>query len=286
MLLRLRLLPLLVVLLVVLTGCFRQAGEEFVAPGDTAPQTVPDQNAATEAATDESNMPVVTIISPPTATDTPAASTQPDSDTEPTEEAVDDTTPEATSPLEPTSSSLGSGEIVEPSATPTFLTPVNPMPITPAGPTPGVSPTPTPSGLITPTALAEGPTGDGCTYSVQPGNTLFSIARNNNITLEQLRQANPEIQGDLIQIGQVLNIPGCGQGLDDSGNPLQAPTPTAATNASGQTIHVVQAGQTLVSIARQYGVTVQAIVSANNIANPNVISAGQELIIPVSTPTP
>ena len=55
----------------------------------------------------------------------------------------------------------------------------------------------------------------------------------------------------------------------------------AATRiARAQTVHVVQPGDSLFRIALQYGVSVQAIVEANNIVNPNLIIAGQELIIP------
>lgn len=49
----------------------------------------------------------------------------------------------------------------------------------------------------------------------------------------------------------------------------------------GQTIHIVERGETLASIARLYGVTVQAIAAANGIWNPNIIYAGQRLFIPV-----
>lgn len=47
-----------------------------------------------------------------------------------------------------------------------------------------------------------------------------------------------------------------------------------------QTVHVVQPGDSLFRIALQYGVTVDAIVQANNIVNPNLIVVGQELVIP------
>ncbi len=46
--------------------------------------------------------------------------------------------------------------------------------------------------------------------------------------------------------------------------------------------YVVQAGDTLTKIANKFGVTVEAIVKANNIADPNVIHPGQVLVIPVS----
>ncbi|MCR4406506.1 MAG: LysM peptidoglycan-binding domain-containing protein [Anaerolineae bacterium] len=45
-------------------------------------------------------------------------------------------------------------------------------------------------------------------------------------------------------------------------------------------IHVVQAGETLFSIAQKYGTTVEAIVAANGLSNPDLIFAGQKLIIP------
>jgi LysM repeat protein len=47
-----------------------------------------------------------------------------------------------------------------------------------------------------------------------------------------------------------------------------------------QTIHVVQPGETLSQIAKQYGVSVDALTAANGIADPHLIKIGQELIIP------
>jgi lysozyme len=44
--------------------------------------------------------------------------------------------------------------------------------------------------------------------------------------------------------------------------------------------HVVEAGQTLSAIAQAYGVTVSAIVKANNLANANSVREGQKLFIP------
>ena len=45
-------------------------------------------------------------------------------------------------------------------------------------------------------------------------------------------------------------------------------------------IHVVQAGETLSSIAQRYGTTVQAIMAANGLANANLVYVGQRLRIP------
>ncbi|MCX7855634.1 MAG: LysM peptidoglycan-binding domain-containing protein, partial [Anaerolineae bacterium] len=48
----------------------------------------------------------------------------------------------------------------------------------------------------------------------------------------------------------------------------------------GEQVYVVRTGDTLYSIARRFGVTVQAIQQRNNLANPNDIKTGQQLIIP------
>jgi LysM repeat protein len=42
----------------------------------------------------------------------------------------------------------------------------------------------------------------------------------------------------------------------------------------------VQAGESLMSIATRYGVTVDSILTLNNLPDPNQIYVGQELIIP------
>jgi LysM repeat protein len=51
-------------------------------------------------------------------------------------------------------------------------------------------------------------------------------------------------------------------------------------------IHVVQWGENLTGIARRHGTTIQAIVQANGLTNPNRIYAGQRLLIPVAGPLP
>lgn len=58
-------------------------------------------------------------------------------------------------------------------------------------------------------------------------------------------------------------------------------TPTLTPTHSVR-IHTVQPGETLASIAKEYDVTTEAIVEFNELANPNVIEVGQELLIPLS----
>jgi LysM repeat protein len=71
------------------------------------------------------------------------------------------------------------------------------------------------------------------------------------------------------------------------------PTPTQPTATPEPRIvsHTVQKGENLLGLAQRYGTTVEAIVEANGIANPDRIFIGQTLIIPLPaqplpTPTP
>jgi murein DD-endopeptidase MepM/ murein hydrolase activator NlpD len=61
---------------------------------------------------------------------------------------------------------------------------------------------------------------------------------------------------------------------------LPMPAWAAPPAQQGEVVHVVQAGETLFAIAQQYGVTVNAIVAANEIADPDWIHVGQRLRIP------
>ncbi len=60
------------------------------------------------------------------------------------------------------------------------------------------------------------------------------------------------------------------------------PTPTIAA------LYVVQAGDTLSAIAERFGVTVDELVAANNLTDPNFLQPGQTLLIPslIATPRP
>lgn len=55
-----------------------------------------------------------------------------------------------------------------------------------------------------------------------------------------------------------------------------------AVSANGEIWHIVKWGENLTQIARMYGVTVEEIMTANGLTNPNLIYAGQKLLIPSS----
>ncbi|MCU0507177.1 MAG: LysM peptidoglycan-binding domain-containing protein [Anaerolineae bacterium] len=112
--------------------------------------------------------------------------------------------------------------------------------------------------------------GGGTTsYTVQSGDTLGAIARRFGTTVAELVRINNLANPDALQVGQKLTVPGSGSGAAVS-------VPTAG---QGKT-YTVQRGDTLLSIARRFGLTVKQLQAANNITNPDRIFPGQVLTIP------
>ncbi|MEO1163562.1 MAG: LysM peptidoglycan-binding domain-containing protein [Chloroflexota bacterium] len=121
-----------------------------------------------------------------------------------------------------------------------------------------------------------------CTYEVQENDTLFQIALDNDVTLDDLFAENGLTQNSVLQVGQELLIPLPQCDIE--------PSASSATNSdedveagatTGDTIiYVVNEDDTLLSIAQTYGVTPNDIIQANTIPDPNNLTPGQELVIP------
>lgn len=125
--------------------------------------------------------------------------------------------------------------------------------------------------MVLPTAAQEETTaGAPVVHVVQPGETLARIALRYGRTIVEIAQANEIVNYERIYIGQELVIPGLT--IPDTSaevvNPLVAVAPT---------IHIVQPGENLTLIAQAYGITVEQLMQANGLTDPNRINRGQEL---------
>ena len=71
------------------------------------------------------------------------------------------------------------------------------------------------------------------------------------------------------------------ESLSAAATPIFVPPTETAAPQDGPTIHIVSAGDTLGIIGGIYDVSVEDIMAANDLLNPNILSVGQELIIPL-----
>lgn len=93
-------------------------------------------------------------------------------------------------------------------------------------------------------------------YTVQKGDSLYSIARKYDTTIDRIKDIN-NLTTNLLSIGQVLLIP---------------------TDTNLETTYTVQKGDSLYSIAKKYNTTVDRLKQLNNLSS-NLLSIGQILIV-------
>ncbi len=108
------------------------------------------------------------------------------------------------------------------------------------------------------------PCPEGNYYTIQPGDTLYRIARFFSVSLDDLIEANPGIDPDRLMVGQVICIP------------LAVPPPVCPP---GTVPYIIQPGDTFYFIARRFNTTVEALIRANPDINPNALLIGQQICI-------
>ncbi len=134
------------------------------------------------------------------------------------------------------------------------------------------------------------------TYVVGKGDSLWSIAKKNRLTVSELAKVNNLGAGTTLQPGRKLIIPGkpgapkpadlatapaATTGAPHAAGAAAAKTPATAARPNGESVkHTVQPGESLGVIARKYQITVGELATANNITDPSRVRAGQQLIIP------
>lgn len=122
----------------------------------------------------------------------------------------------------------------------------------------------------------------GQTYTVQAGDNLSRIAQRLGVSMDALMAANNITNPNLIRLGQVLVIPGTTAATATPTAPAAATAaPTSASVGMTPTavFDTVRSGDTLAIIARRNNTTVQELIRLNNIANPDFIVVGQQLIV-------
>ena len=103
--------------------------------------------------------------------------------------------------------------------------------------------------------------------TVTAGDSLSEIAKANGTTAEKLARINGICNVNSIYVGQVILL-----------NDPEQEVETDETEESLRTV-IVEAGDSLSKIAKREGVTVDEVMSMNNISDPNLLFVGQKLTI-------
>lgn len=274
---RLRLGLTVAILILSLSGCFKDASDDNAAPTKLQEVNLSDIQRA---------QPTATVALPsPTPTARRAFPTfTPRSPTDTPEQIVggppssrDADTPTSTRRPRPTATDVPPDEAT--------VAPPNQ-----SGATDEPSETPTPRDddepvLPTPTEI---PDANDCIYLVEGGDTLFSIALQFDLFPEDFYPINPELRAnpDNLYIGQEIRIPDCipeGATIEPTTEDTMEDDATPSTDVpEGTQTYVVQEGDNLFRIALNFGISLDALVAANpNIPNENtIIYPGDTLIIP------
>jgi len=137
-------------------------------------------------------------------------------------------------------------------------------------------------------------------YQVQAGDSLQTIAKRFSLSVSNLREFNSLTKNSIIYVGQNLSLKPLPKPAADQSGDLGSPAaPAAAPGASVLSdgisttdpmrptgvctihgYHSVQAGESVSRIAAIYGVSTQAVLSANSLSWSSTIYVGQKLIIP------
>ena len=105
-------------------------------------------------------------------------------------------------------------------------------------------------------------------HTVRSGESLYKIATDNGITVDELKAAN-NITGDAVKAGQTLVIPAKGEAAK-----LAAAKPEPKTSK-----YTVRKGDNLGKIAAKHGITVDELKELNNLTDNNIM-VGQSIVVP------
>lgn len=113
---------------------------------------------------------------------------------------------------------------------------------------------------------------DTIVHTVQPGENLFRIGLKYGVGWQAIMQANG-LSSTNIYVGQQLKIP-------SGGAAATALTEATVSAPASSGAYTVQRGDTLFKISLKFGLAVEALAAANQLADPTRIYTGQALVIP------
>ncbi len=140
---------------------------------------------------------------------------------------------------------------------------------------------------LTPPPVVETPTPPAAAaqdYTVVKGDSFSSIAKKFNVKVKDIETANPGIEPTKLQIGQKLHIPAAAP-TTAAASPSATPPGAIEMGSGGEQTYTVKSGDTLTKIAGEFGTTVKALRSENNLTT-DKIKVGDKLKIPAKSSAP
>jgi N-acetylmuramoyl-L-alanine amidase len=141
--------------------------------------------------------------------------------------------------------------------------------------------------------LAAAPASAAVSHTVQPGETLWSIAAANNLTTRTVAAFNGLSENAQVVLGSSINVPTVAEGasaLAGTGAPQAAAASAPAATASGGPAvlgsYVVRSGDTLGALARNAGVSLDSMAAANGLDPARPLLIGTVLKLPSGAPAP
>jgi membrane-bound lytic murein transglycosylase D len=114
-------------------------------------------------------------------------------------------------------------------------------------------------------------------YQVQPGDSLWSIAKAHDVSVPQLVKANQIGPKEVLRVGQRLDIPGSSGAATQAGVP--AAIPAVARNTVRKVRYGVRRGDSLALIASKFNVGVHDLARWNALDVQRYLQPGQSLLI-------
>lgn len=116
-------------------------------------------------------------------------------------------------------------------------------------------------------------------YTVKKGDTIYSIAKNNNIDADTLRKDNA-LTSDVLSVGQVIRIR-LQDGQTTEIEECFGEDYEIQSNTNNYITYIVKKGDNLYNLAKAYNTSVSEITKLNNLKS-SALSIGQQLKIPKS----
>jgi soluble lytic murein transglycosylase-like protein len=141
--------------------------------------------------------------------------------------------------------------------------------------------------------LAAAPASAAVSHTVQPGETLWSIAAANNLTTRTVAAFNGLSENAQVVLGSSINVPTVAEGASALSGTVApqaaAPSAPAATTTGAPAVlgsYVVRSGDTLGGLARNAGVSLDTMAAANGLDPARPLLIGTVLKLPAGAPTP